>query len=994
MTMKRLLSGILVPLLLLLCPAMLFSQAKTISGKVIDSKDGTPISGVSVVPKGSTKGTVTAADGSFSLTVNNNVTTLVFSYVGFASMERPANGTNVSVSLTAFNAAMNEVVIVGYGTAKKKDLTGSITTVSAKDFQKGSITTPEQMIAGKVAGVSIISNSGQPGSGSTIRIRGGSSLNASNDPLIVVDGVPLDESGISGAGNGLSFINSNDIESFTVLKDASAAAIYGTRASNGVIIITTKKGKGGKLKVEFSSVNSISKNIKNVEVLSADQIRSIVNANGTAAQKAMLGTANTNWQNEIYRAAFATDNNISISGGLKNLPYRISIGYQNQDGVLKTDNLQKESVALVFNPTFFDNHLKVDINLKGSMENTLFADQGAIGNAISFDPTQQVYNPKSTRFNGYYEWLDPTTATGLNALAGKNPVGILHEGANKGTPERSIGNIQFDYKFHFLPELHANLNLGYDIAEGKGTTFVSDSAANGYLAGGTGGSNNHYKQTQTNTLLDFYLNYAKDFKSIKSRVDITAGYSYNDYLYKYYNYASYNAQGVKYPSTDPTYPFDKPEHTLLSYFGRAVYAFEDKYLLTATIRRDGSSRFGPDHKWGLFPSVAFAWKIKDESFLKNSGALSDLKLRVGYGITGQQDGIANFAYLASYSLSNLGAAYQLGNSYYQGYRPSGYNPQIKWEQTATSNIALDYGFFDNRISGSVDFYYKNTTDLLNSIPAPAGTNFSAYVLSNVGSMSNKGVEFSINLVPVKTRDITWDVSFNATYNKNNITNLTVLPDDPNYLGFPSTNISGVQGFAFLNAVGTPKNTFYLYKQIYGKDGKPIEGLFEDKNRDGILNEDDKYKGKQADPKTFFGFSTDVSYKKWNAGFVLRASFGNYVYNNVYSNNGRLNQIIGGSVIGNASVSYLQTGFKGNTDQQLLSDYYVQNASFLRMDNVNIGYNIGRIFNNKATLRTSITAQNVFVITKYKGLDPEISSGVDNTVYPRPRVLALGLNLGF
>ncbi len=980
--------------LLLLVAQLSFAQNRTITGKVTDSKDGSGLPGVTVAAKDSKTATQTKSDGTFSISVAATVKTLVFTSVGFAPQETSIEGINsVDVSMVITNASLNEVVVVGYGTSRKKDLTGAVATVTTKDFQKGAITTPEQMIAGKVAGVSVISNNGQPGSGSTIRIRGGASLYASNDPLIVVDGVPLDNNGISGAANALSFINSNDVESFTILKDASAAAIYGTRASNGVIIITTKKGKSGKLKINFSSVNSISSNIKNVEVLTGDQVRAIVNANGTPGKIAMLGTANTDWQKEIYRSAFATDNNISISGGISKLPYRVSIGFQNQDGILKNDNLQKTSLALVLNPTFFDNHLKVDINLKGSTESTRFGSSGAIGAAISFDPTQPIM-AKSNRFNGYFEWLDPSSATGLNPLAGKNPVGILNSGVNKGTPERSIGNIQFDYKFHFLPELHANLNLGYDVATGKGTTFVSDSAAIGYLAGGTGGSNNYYKQTQKNTLFDFYLNYVKDFKSIKSHVDATAGYSYNNFLYTYYNYPSFNARGVKVVGSDPNFPFDKPEHTLLSYFGRLVYSFEDRYLLTATLRRDASSRFGPSHKWAMFPSVALAWKLKDETFLKNCKVLSDLKLRVGYGVTGQQDGIANFAYLSSYSLSNLGATYQFGNSYFQMYKPSAYNPGIKWEQTATSNIALDYGFLDNRITGSVDFYLKKTKDLLNSIPTPAGTNFSAFILSNVGNMENKGVEFSINTEPIRRKDMTWDVSFNATYNKNTITNLTILPNDPNYIGFPSTNINGVQGFAFLNAVGTPRNTFYLYKQVYDKSGMPIEGLFEDKNRDGIINDNDKYKNKSADPKVFLGFSTDFMYKKWSAGFVMRASFDNYVYNNVYSNNGRLNQIIGNSVIGNASVGYLESLFKGNTDQQLLSDYYLQNASFLKMDNLNVGYNFGKIINNRATLRTTLSVQNVFVITKYKGLDPEISNGVDNAFYPRPRIIALGLNLDF
>ena len=993
MKRKRLLWRILFPLVLLLAGTYGFSQNRTITGKVTDAKDGSPVEGVSVVPKGLKKGTVTAADGTFRISVPSQTTILVFSSVGYGTQQLGIKGDNLMVTLTANNAALNEVVVIGYGSVRKKDLTGSVATVTAKDFQKGAITTPEQLIAGKVAGVSVISNGGSPGSGSTIRIRGGASLIASNDPLIVLDGVPLDNDGIPGAASPLSFINPNDIESFSVLKDASAAAIYGTRASNGVILITTKKGQSGGMKISFNTVNSVSAITKKVDVLNGNTVRNIVDLLGNSTQKALLGNANTDWQDQIYQTGIGTDNNISISGGVKKLPYRISAGYQNQDGILKTDNLQKTSLALVLNPTLFDNHLKVDLNLKGSVENTRFANQGAIGAAVSFDPTQSVYT-KSPRFGGYFEWLDPTSATGLSNIAGRNPLGLLEETYNRAKPKRSIGNLQLDYKFHFLPELHANLNLGYDVSSGTGTTFISDSAASNYVAGGKGGANNYYKQSKTNTLFEFYLNYTKNLKSINSNIDVVAGYSYNDYLTTVYNYASYYADGTKVPNSDPAFPYDKPEHILRSYFGRLKYTFSDRYLLTATLRRDGSSRFSPSNRWGMFPSAAFAWKVKDESFLKNSKLVSDLKLRLGYGITGQQDGIANYSYQSVYSLSASTAAYQFGNFFYQGYRPTGYNPNLKWEQTATSNIALDYGFADNRITGSVDFYLKKTKDLLNSVPEPAGTNFSAYVLANVGNMENKGVEFSINTVPVQTKDLTWNLGFNVTYNKNTITNLTVIPGDTSYIGFPTTNINGVQGFAFLNAVGTPKNTFYLYKQIYDpKTGQPIEGLFVDKNRDGIFNENDKYKGKQADPKVFLGFSTSVNYKKWSAGFVLRASFGNYVYNNIYSNNGRLNQILG-KIPGNASANYLTTLFTGTTDQQLLSDYYIQNASFLRMDNFNIGYNVGRISNGRIGLRVSAIVQNVFVITKYTGLDPEISSGVDNNLYPRPRTASLGLNFDF
>ncbi|HVX49548.1 MAG TPA: SusC/RagA family TonB-linked outer membrane protein, partial [Chitinophagaceae bacterium] len=742
-------------------------------------------------------------------------------------------------------------------------------------------------------------------------------------------------------------------------------------------------------KVNFNTVNSISQVTKQVSVLNGDQVRAIVNQLGTADQKAMLGTANTNWQDQIYRNAFATDNNINLTGGIKGLPYRLSIGYSNQDGILKTDNLQKTSVTLALNPVLFDKHLKIDLNLKGSAENTRFGNTGAIGAAIYFDPTKPVYS-NSKSYNGYWEWTNPDGS--LNNLAGKNPLGMLNQRFDEATPQRSIGNLQIDYKFHFLPDLHANVNLGYDAAIGKGTIYVPDSAAMEYTR--YYGENNHYKSTKWNTLGEFYLNYLKDIG--KHHIDVTAGYSYNNYQTTNYFYPDYLANGTINPSSPlPNYPYDKPENTLISYFGRANYSFDSKYLLTVSVRRDASSRFGPANRWGTFPAGAFAWKLKQESFLKNSNIVSDLKLRIGYGITGQQDGIDNYSYISYYGLSSTTAAYQFGDSYYQMYRPSGFYPNRKWEQTATSNIGVDFGFLNNRITGSVDVYLKKTKDLLNQIPQPAGTNFSAYILANVGNMENKGIEASINVIPVQTKDFQWDFSFNVTYNKNTITNLTVVPDDKNYLGFQSGGINGVQGFAFLNAVGGPKNTFYLYKQVYDeKTGLPIEGLMYDKNRDGIINENDKFKGKSADPTVFMGFSTNISYKKWTLGLVMRSNINNYVYNNIYSNNGRLNQILSSAVIGNASSSYLATHFTGISDIQLLSDYYLQNASFLRMDNANLTYNAGKIYHGRATLSVSAIVQNVFVITKYTGLDPEISSGIDNNFYPRPRIYSLGINLGF
>lgn len=964
-----------------------------IKGKVTDKSTGEPLAGVSIKVKGTSLGTSTDGNGMFSFNGPDNGT-LVLTYLGFQTLEVPVNNrSTIMIAMDPSATSLTEVVVVGYGTTRKKDLTGSVAVVDAKDFQKGNISTPEQLIAGKVPGISITSNGGQPGAGSTIRIRGGSSLNASNDPLIVIDGVPLENSNISGASNPLSFINPNDVASFTVLKDASAAAIYGARASNGVIIITTKTGSSSAFKLNFNTVNSVSTNYNEVDVLNADEFREIVNQYGSADQKARLGSERTDWQKEIYRTGFSSDNNLSFGGGIRKLPYRLSLGYQTQQGVLLTDKLEKTTVGLVLNPRFFDDHLKVDLNVKGSSQRARFANTAAIGGALTFDPTHAVMT-NSERFGGYFEHLDPSQPTGLYNLQGRNPVGLLRQRRDVGKPLRSIGNIQLDYKFHFLPELRANLNLGYDIAKGKGTVYVPDSAASNYLVNGTGGLNNKYKSERKNTLVDFYLNYVKEIASIKSRVDLTAGYSYNDYLTKTYNFASFSARGAQL-TADPAFPFDEPHYRLVSYFGRANYNYDDRYLLTATVRRDGSSRFAEDNRYGIFPSLAVAWTASNESFLKDHATISDLKFRVGYGVTGQQDGIDNYGYLASYQLSEPNASYQFGDSYYRMYRPSGYVSSIKWEETTTTNIALDYGFWNQRITGSLEFYQKDTKDLLARVPQAAGTNFSAFAVQNIGDMENRGVEFNISAQMIKKTDFSWDLAFNITRNKNKITNLTLVPNDPNYIGAPTGAISGGVGGGFvqLHPVGASKNTFFLYQQVYDDAGKPIDGVYVDRNQDGVISQEDLYLSKRADPTVFMGLSSNLNYKKWNAGVVFRANIGNYVYNNNFSQTGTLKQLTGSAVSYNASRDYLSTGFEGSAFQ-ILSDYYLQNASFLKLDNVSVGYQAGRIFNGAASLQINAIAQNVFVITKYKGLDPEVPSGIDNNLYPRPRVFSLGLNVSF
>lgn len=980
------------------------AQAQTtITGKVTDAT-GAGVAGITVSVKGTQNATATDNDGSFRLTAPNGSGTLVISGVGFATQEIAINGRSVvDVSVATSASSLNEVVVIGYGTARKKDLTGATTIVSSKDFQKGAVATPEQLILGKVAGVNIISNGGAPGAGSTIRIRGGASLAASNDPLIIIDGLQLAGGGVAGSANALALINPNDIETFTILKDASAAAIYGSRASNGVIIITTKKGKGGKPRINFNTQLSVGTIGKKIDVLSADEFRAFVKAKGDASQIAQLGVASTDWQDEIYQDAIGNDNNISVSGttnGLVKLPYRVSLGYLNQEGILRTGELKRFSGAVSLSPTFLDNHLKVDLNVKGTNSKSRFANEGAIGTAVNFDPTHPVRTGFS-RYGGYFEWLDPSSTNGLKALAPTNPVGLLMARDDNSNVDRAIANLQIDYKFHFLPSLRANFNVGIDAAKGTGNIIVSDSLKAGYMRDvdvndvRKGGTRNSYKQRIENKLMEAYLNYATDVKSISSRIDLTAGYGYYDNMYFNFNYADYFLDGSKRKLSDPNFAFDVPRNTLISFYGRFNYTFMDKYIITVNGRRDGSSRLNPDNRWINYHSEAIAWKISEENFLKNSSVISDLKLRAGYGITGQQDGISNYSYQGNYTISNATGQYQLGNTFYNMYRPTAYNPKLTWEQTATANIALDFGFFKNRISGSVDFYEKKTKDLLNEVNQSAGTNFAPIVLANVGNMENRGVEFQLNTQIVRKQDLTVDFGFNVTYNKNEITKLT-FTEDPNYEGQRFGGRSGGTGGTILiNSVGFNRGAFYVYKQVYDNAGKPIDNLFEDLNRDGQITEKDLYRYKSANPDVFMGFNGNVGYKRWNAGFIARASFGNYAYNNVASGTGALRNFLNPlGYLSNGSRDVLATGFSGDGDKYFSSDYYVQNASFLRVDNINLGYNFGKVFNNKADMRFNASVQNAFVITKYKGADPEIGSGIDNNFYPRPRTFVAGVNLDF
>lgn len=889
-------------------------------------------------------------------------------------------------------------------------MTGSVTAIKPDKLNKGLITNAQDMMTGKIAGVSVISKGGAPGEGATIRIRGGSSLTAENDPLIVIDGLAMDNKGVKGLANPLSMVNPNDIESFTVLKDASATAIYGSRASNGVIIITTKKGQAGaRPTISYDGNVSVSTVKSTVDVMDGDQFRSFIKdiwgEDSEAYSK--LGNANTDWQKEIFRPAVSTDHNLTISGGLKNMPYRVSFGYTNQNGIVKTSKFERYTASVSLAPSFFEDHLKVNANLKGMIAKNRYADGSAVGSAVSFDPTQSVRSDDPYHqyyFDGYFQWNtdasslnDDTWKRTFNSNAPGNPVALLEEKDDRAISKSLIGNLELDYKFHFLPDLHAHVNGGMDLSTGKQYTDVSPySSTNNYY-----GSYGWEQKDKYNLSLNAYLQYSKDFTD-KHRFDVMAGYEWQHFhdtsdqeywgLYPLSNNVVEN-RGQRYNNTSSG---SATESYLVSFFGRVNYTLLDRYLFTATVRQDGSSRFHKNNRWGLFPSFALGWKLKEEAFLKDVDVLSDLKLRLGYGITGQQNiNSGDYPYLAVYETNKDGAYYPiLGEGI--TYRPNAYNPDLKWEKTTTYNVGLDFGFLNNRINGAVDYYYRKTTDLLNSVFVSAGTNFKNKVLSNVGSLENSGIEFSINAKPVVTTDWTWDLGFNITYNKNEITKLTT-GDCENYYVAAGDNIGGGRDMkAMAHAVGHPASSFYVYQQVYDENGKPIENEFVDRNGDGTINGDDRYFYKKPTADVLMGLTSRLSYKSWDFSFSLRASLNNYVYNSVEAGGSDCNptSVYSFGALNNRPLMGVANNIQNLKDNTLLSDYFVQNASFMKCDNITLGYSFKKLFGAPIGGRVYAAVQNVFTITKYKGLDPEVEKGLDNNIYPRPLTTLIGLSLNF
>lgn len=1011
----------------LLCAIGATAQSITVRGTVVDPS-GEPLIGASILAEGTSVGTATDIGGNYAINVNPDAT-LVFSYVGYDPQSVAVKGrTTIDVTMKENSVMLNEVVAIGYGVVKKSDATGSVAVVKPDEIEAGLATSVQDMLVGQTPGV-VVTSAGGPEGGASIRVRGGSSLNASNDPLIVLDGVPLDNGGVQGMGNPLAMISPENIESMTILKDASATAIYGARASNGVIIVTTKRGKSGKPQINFSANMYINHAHKRWDVLSADEFRNLIverfGENSDAANA--LGDTSTDWQDEVLRTTVSSDYSLSIGGTAGVLPYHANISYTNSNGIIKTSKMDRLTLGFNLSPKFFQDHLSVNANVKGFYVRNQFGDAGALSSAISYDPTHPVRSDlpivggtsgQKYMFNGFYEVANVNSegVVQLNDNASLNPVGMLENKDNYANVYRSNGNLQLDYSMHFLPELHANLNLGYDVSKTNETNATAANSAEAWKNHEHygGGYKTDTYQFKSNTMLEFYLNYKKEFDAASQMVDVVGGYTWQrTYNEGHYSGANGNAgvrtsPGLNYPTlVDGKYYMDQNDATvdlvgkpfqadgissdgnyhwkdhlqLLSFYGRVNYGLLDRYLLTFTVRGDATSRFSKNNRWGVFPAAALAWKLNNEAFLESaSGWLSDLKLRLSWGQTGQQEVGSSINYMPMYAIASPSVSYPNGlGGWYLPVYARGYNPDLTWETTTSYNAALDFGFLNNRITGNIEYYHRKTTDLLAFVAVPAGSSTTNMLNRNIGSLENYGVEFNIQARPVVTKDFTWTLNYNVGWNHNEITELT------GNSVFKVGGISGGNGNTVqIHAVGHPANSFYLFQQVYDENGAPLEGVYVDQNGDGQIDEADKIINKSPDPKVTMTFGSQFRWKSWDLGFNIRASIGNYVYNNVLSTKAVYNDLFA------YGLNNLVKNDHYFEQPRYMSDYYLRNASFVRCDNITLGYTWDNLINDHLRLRLFGAVQNPFVITKYKGVDPEVFGGIDNSVYPRATVYSLGL----
>lgn len=959
--MKTILKQVLF--LLFLIPALTWAQTK-VSGTITDGLTGMPLGGVNVIIKDTSQGTSSDFDGNYTINVTNGQT-LVFSFVGYTSREVVYAGQQqLDMTLQEDTDLLDEVVLIGYGETTQQNATGAVSKVSSEEFNQGAIVAPEQLLAGKTAGVRITSGSGAPGGGSEIRIRGGASLSGNNSPLIVVDGLPLDQRGVQGVRNQLNAINPNEILDFVVLKDASATAIYGSRASNGVILITTKKGSANQpFKVEYDAKASQGKVFNKLDLLDANQFSKIIN--DTGSDPSISGTSSTDWQDAIYQTALGMIQNVTVSKGFKNSNFRVNYNLTSQNGVLIGDHYERNAVNANYVQRLLDNNLKLTLTAKAIKDENKYANNGAIGNAKSFDPTHPVYNEDGSYFHYIGEALSP-----------QNPVWLLNNDINNADNRRVISNFNIDYKLPFLEGLKFNLNAGVDYSELEGLqTVTKDPRLDTNFA-----YRNEYSGMNRNLLMDFFFNYKKDVESINTVVDVTAGHSFQDFYLE--SNRSETDAGVMIER-----PMNIENNALESYFARASFDIADKYLVSLSYRRDGSSRFSDQNRWGAFPGASVGWKISNEDFMDNS-FFSNLKLRAGWGVTGQQEIGPNYGYLGIYTPGQAGALVQFGSTFINTLRPEEYDADLKWEETTQMNVALDFGLFNNRLTGSIDLYQRETDDLLATVPTPAGSNLSDLLTTNVGSMDSKGIEVGLSADIIDKGDLTWNVSANVTFEQREITKLS-LGEDPDFF-IPQGGIAGGVGNTIqLWKEGYDPSTFFVFRQVYDDAGQPIEGAYVDINGDNQITEADKQAYKKATPDAFAGFTSLLTYKNLDFSFTFRGSFGNYMYNNVDSGSfqeGIINTA--GNYYLNNSVNLLESNFN---DAQYFSDYYIQRADFVKLDNVSLGYTFE---GSKVDVRASITGTNLLIITDYDGLDPEISNGIDNNFYPRPRTYVVGLNFTF
>ncbi len=997
-----------------------------VKGVVVDAVG--PIIGAAVVEVGTTNGTSTGLDGDYVLTVSSADAVVEISCIGYAPQQFVAKELPAQVLLAEDNEFLDEVVVIGYGTVKKEDMTGSVTAIKTEELNRGAVVNTQDMLKGKVPGLHIIPGDGGPGSGSTIRIRGAASLNASNDPLIVIDGVPVAREGGYGMSNPLDMVNPNDIESFTVLKDASSAAIYGSRASNGVIMITTKKGKGNKPQVSYSGSFSVQHNSSKLQVMNPMEFRAFIKDNygiywegdklvgdtSTPAGKAIAGRLskdyNIDYQDIIFRTALTHDHNVSLNGNIDGrMPYRASIGYTDQSGTLVGSSYDKATLDISASPNFFDKHLTLKFNVKGIYTYSNYADSGVVGNAAFFNPTQDPYFRNAdgsidyTTCNGYFNY-----GTGRgdefipNTLLGVGPMSQLYDRISYGETNRLMLSGGFEYKVHGLEALKLVATASLDRSDYTNKNGVNVGSYQAWSDTENRGIGQYSKEWQmrSSEAVEAYANYNETWGV--HNLDLMAGYSWQHFLGANQNISYFNVTDKMKLNPGETelgrYPVWRWESYLVSFYGRINYSIASKYLFTVSLRNDGSSKFSPETRWGLFPSGAFAWNVKEEGFLKDSRAVSQLKLRLSAGMTGQQDGIGDYAHLARYGLStDVYQQYYMGSNGFQFmWTPAAYDPNIKWETTTTYNVGLDFGFINDRITGSVDAYLRNTDDLLNNVLTPMGSNFGNQVLTNVGSMQNKGIEFALNFVPVQTTDWHLSIGVNGTFQDTKITKLNATDREGYYIQTSSIS-HGTGSYVGRHQVGYAPYSYWVFKQLYDENGKPIQNAFVDLTGDGKISDADRYCAGDANPDFFYGLNLKLSYKNWDFGFNGHGSLGYKVFNDFASNNSTAYFDVNAGNLPNFANAVKRTGFTQiSGDYQFYSDFYLEDASFFRLDDINLGYTFKDIRNWGGNIRVAASCQNVFVITKYSGIDPEVNSadGVDRTFWPRPRTYSLRLNVNF